>query len=283
MKLSKRKVISLVAALVALTLVASTWAYYSSSNSIDNKMETDKYGNQMVEKFTPNKDWQPGETVTKEAGVYNTGDYPLYVRIKMDETWNRPLATYPGDPATIAKSSTDLAGGFLTATAGSAVQTSLTDGYAIGDQSVVAKNFVGGNNWLTNPVYGNWIFGSDGYWYYKTALGTTNGVDNFTGNLLESITLAANTDMGVYDSVTYYTFSDKNQPPPAWDNIGNNPATQWVALAPGASLPDNTTYSRSVSDLAAGRPGYADGQYTLSITYQTIQATKDAVTDPSTG
>ena len=84
---SKRKLIVALSGALALALVAGTLAYYTSTNTLDNQMKTAQYGNELEEKFTPKEDWQPGEKVDKEAGVNNTGDYDLFVRIKMGEEW----------------------------------------------------------------------------------------------------------------------------------------------------------------------------------------------------
>ena len=56
---SKRKVI-LIAGIVTLVLAAGVLAYFSREMKIDNPFSTKEYGGEIVEKFTPEKDWEPG-------------------------------------------------------------------------------------------------------------------------------------------------------------------------------------------------------------------------------
>ena len=247
--LSKKKIVGFLCGVLALAMVVGSWAYYNSTNSIENKMQTAQYGNELVEKFTPKTDWQPGEEVTKESGVENTGDYDLFVRVKMSETWT--LA----DGTTVTHPSTDPE--FLTATAATSTQTNKTDGLTTGDESVVAKTLAS-SGWTFNQ--------SDGYWYYNTKLAKNGGT---TGNLLEKITLAGDTDMGKYTEIKYYT---KAASKPLNTAIGSDPDTQWVIYT--GTVPAGTTYTRTVSQL--GDAGYAGAGYVLTITSETLQATKEA-------
>ena len=254
----KKKTMMLICSALALVMIIGVWAYYSSTTALENKLKTSEYGNETEEKFTPNQNWQPGEVVTKETNVRNTGDYDLFVRIKMNEDWSRT----PGG-SFIGHASSDAA--FLTATAGSATQangaTGLTDGKTTGDESVVFKKITTSTDWVFNAA--------DGYWYYnkKLAAGAS------TVNLLESITLAGNTDMGKYTLVNYYT---KAATKPDYDDISSDPGdvdTMWVVYT--GSVPEGATYSRGVSTLSADA-GYAGADYTLTITTETLQGTKEA-------
>ena len=83
----KKRITTFLCGIVALTLVVGTWAYYSSTTKVDNQLKTQKYGDELIEKFTPKENWSPGDEVTKEIGVKNTGNYDLFVRVKMSETW----------------------------------------------------------------------------------------------------------------------------------------------------------------------------------------------------
>lgn len=248
--LKKKRIALLLCGIAALALVAGIWAYYSSTNPIQNQLQTKSYGNELVEKFTPKSDWQPGEKVEKEVGVTNTGDYNLFVRIKMEETWTLSEGTLVSYNSDSAK--------FHSATSEFATQTSATDGLTTGDESVVYKE-IDLTGWTLNA--------DDGYWYYTLPLKPSDS----TGNLLKSITLAGNTDMGAYITTKYYTTAN---PKPNNTEIGSDPATQWVEYS--GNVPDGTTYTRAVSDLNPGKTGYADAAYVLTITSETLQGTKEA-------
>ena len=257
--MTKKKVISFALGLVLLVAVAGTWAYYNAEVSLDNELQTSQYGSELEEKFTPPGTWEPSQVVDKEVGVKNTGDYDLFVRVRMSETW-----TFKDGTTTHTIASTDP--GFLTATALSAVgQLDPNDGlFSVAgppvayDQSVVYKQLAA-SGWTFNPA--------DGYWYYNTKLapGAT------TSNLLSSITLAGDTDMGLYTETKYYTTASVKPAPTA---IGSDPTSEWVVYS--GAVPANTTWTRSVSELNPAAPGYAGGTYTLTITSQILQGTKAA-------
>jgi alternate signal-mediated exported protein len=256
---NKKKVTALIAGLLAVALIGGIWAYYSSTTTLSNEFKTKEYGSETREKFSPPCDWQPGQEIDKELKVKNTGDYELFVRIKMNETWTRS-----GLSQSIASTQTN----FLPTTTTTALQLNPTDGLVAGDGSVVYKNLVNqvsptpgtpANNWTFNPA--------DGYWYYnqKLAAGST------TALLLESVTLCLDTDMGHMITTYYYTTAATE---PADTNIGSNPATQWVTYT--GAVPTGTTFTRSVSALDPTAMGYASATYTLDITTEVIQATAEA-------
>ena len=59
----RKRLIAFVCSVLAISTVVGSWAYYSSTNALDNQLKTKKYGNQLEEKFTPKDDWQPGELI----------------------------------------------------------------------------------------------------------------------------------------------------------------------------------------------------------------------------
>ncbi|MCL1895354.1 MAG: BsaA family SipW-dependent biofilm matrix protein [Clostridiales bacterium] len=253
---SKKKLIVVLSGVLALALVAGTLAYYTSTNTLDNQMKTAQYGNELEEKFTPKEDWQPGEKVSKEAGVSNTGDYDLFVRIKMSEEWTLKDGTTTHGWASSAAE-------FLTATASASAQIDPSDGLITDgtdfDETVVYKELAASG----------WTFNSnDGYWYYNTKLAAAGS----TGNLLTSITLAGDTDMGSYTVTKYYT---KAAVRPNNDVIGSDPTTQWVVYTQ-AAVPSGATYTRTVSALDDAASGYAGATYVLTITSEVIQGTKES-------
>lgn len=241
--------------LLALTVVGCTWAYFTSTSHIDNRLSTKAYGNTITEKFTPRDDWQPGQTVEKVFAVKNTGDSTLVVRVKMEESWVRS-----GTNLNTLSSVTDKAEIFTPK------QPSAVDGSVANDDTVVAKE-------LDTT---DWVF-HDGYWYYKSLL--TAG--NETPALLNSITLDKNADMGKYTVTSYYhegTSEPTFEPGDADDD--HTPKGGWVKFTgavPKPTAAGNMIFIRTVSKLDPTATGYAGADYTLTITAETCQATLDAV------
>lgn len=241
--------------LLALTVVGCTWAYFTSTSHIDNRLSTKEYGNTITEKFTPRDDWQPGQKVEKVFAVKNTGDSTLVVRVKMEESWARGSKNLK-----TLSSVTDKAKIFTPN------QPSAVDGLVANDDTVVAKEL--------NTA--NWVF-HDGYWYYKSLL--TAG--NETPALLNSITLDKDADMGKYTVTSYYhegTVEPSFEPGDAGDD--HTPKGGWkefTGTVPKPTAARNQIFIRTVSKLDSAAAGYAGADYTLTITAETCQATLDAV------
>ncbi|MCL2332071.1 MAG: BsaA family SipW-dependent biofilm matrix protein [Actinomycetia bacterium] len=89
MKNNKRKPLVLVGALALalITALAATFAWFSASDAVTNKLATkDGLANvNLQETFVPPDDWKPGQTVTKQVGVVNTGSAPALVRVSFNE------------------------------------------------------------------------------------------------------------------------------------------------------------------------------------------------------
>lgn len=289
MKKTTKKLLPFVAAVLAMTLVAGTWAFYTSRSEINNELLTKKYGDKTVEEFTPKQKLQPGSEVTKEVGVTNTGDYDLVVRIKMDEKWTRgntDFGVHASDADTFnsVAATKDVVSGNITATDAKQANepTGRTDGLVAGDETVMYKNLD-----LTN-----WTFdATNGYWYYSTKLAP--GLN--TGSLLKSLVLANDTDMGKYDTNEYWSIVAKDNAALAaaqadYDaavaggvqatidaaEVALDAAYNWQS---GTRPADETiiTFVKSDTKIDPNAGGYADAQYTLTITTEVCQATADAV------
>jgi len=248
------------AGLMALLLITGVWAYFNATNTISNPLQTQGYGVETREQFTPEDDWQPGMKVDKIVGVKNTGDYPLLVRVKFDEKWVGSQTNM-----TLAYNSAQL----FPASAATGNQVNPTDGITASDGSVVFKNIP--NIGTTGDT---WTKGTDGYYYYNQVL--PKGVS--TASLLDAITLCLNTDMGVISTQSYYTTAGVQ---PLDANIGTLPghaSTQWVPYTSTDPVPDGATFTRAVSGIGANN-GYSSADYTLNITTEVIQATKEARID----
>lgn len=314
-KMSKKA--TALAGLGVLAVVGGTFAYYNQTVSLENPLTTGKYENELIEDYTPpTEELKPGATLDKKVGAKNTGDYPVMVRIRMDEVWRRN-----GDTNGFIKHSSKVDAGntdeFAAIEIGAkggyedefiATQGSDTDGQVNGDDSVVRKN-------LTKDYREDWIYNpNDGYWYYNKILYKGDVTEK---NLLDSITLASNVDLGKYIQKDWYYIGDAENA----DGIGEEDWIEyWVTRENGAvtgikvMLPDpedndkkektpvtdtnndgfidaidmasvlglgedDKLFRKNESLLDDTAKGYAKANYTLTITSQFVQATPDALTE----
>lgn len=196
----KKKTKVAVAGLATVALVGGTFAIWQATTTVNNPFSTNAYSADTVEKFNPadGDDWQPGETVDKQVGAVNTGDYPVYVRMKLNETWSRDSQTFVNtDSGERAIDPQHLSSDKIM----NVFQKDPDDGAAndIVDDSVVHKN--GFNS-------SNWILGEDGYYYYKDILDP----DEVTESLITSVTLDKDADMGQYveNETVYWITCDED-------------------------------------------------------------------------
>lgn len=263
MKTRKTSIIALVALLV-VALVGTTIAYWSQTSTIKNPFSTgDQYGSTIVEKFTPKdgEDWLPGVKVPKNVTVSNDGNTDILVRAKLTETWTRKsggpsYVSLDGAPVYVYDHS----------------QTNPTDGLTTGDKSVVKKNFASGDKWTDSQA--------DGWCYYKTNL--TKG--NKTEPWLDSVELVKDIDMGAPintfsvatddKAATWYTLPAGTTETPKYVTIKDGKATPVDKNATGAQP---VLYGKQEIKINPAAPGYSNSNYVLTVTVQTVQATKDAV------
>jgi len=254
-KVNKRKqVLSVIAAMLAIVIIAGSYAYWNQTHRIENPFDTGgKYGSTVIEDFTPEDDWQPGASVDKAVRVENTGEQDIIIRVKMDEKWVRK-----GDTVPYKEFSAEPDGAVYTI-----YQKSDTDGLTEADDSVVIKNFSGSENWVD---------GGDGWFYYKTNLAEGEKTDQW----LESVALLDNLDVGA-QKVMHYATTDENV----------DEDTEWIKYNPADGMPRElggklVLHSKTEVVYEKGGDGkeligYLDSNYTLTITSQTVQATRKAV------
>ena len=292
------------AGLGVLAVVGGTFAYYNQTVSLENPLTTGHYDNELIEDYTPpTDDLKPGATIDKVVGAKNTGDYPVMVRIKMDEVWRQKDAD--GNNQDIISHDSTEGDGFAAIAIGTedvgygnefdADQADDTDGLVDGDESVVRKN-------LAEDFAEDWTYNAnDGYWYYNKILNP----DQTTGNLLESITLASDIDLGHYIQKDWYYVGPSSMTQdkvPTWNEytVTRDETSEEVTdiIINGASVGDrngddiidaidmalalNITskqklFRKNESLLDEYAKGYADANYTLTVTSQFVQATPDAL------
>lgn len=295
MKINKK--VGALAGLAALAAVGGTWAFFNQTAAITNPFTTKQYNTSVVEHFNPadGEDWKPGGTVDKTVSAKNTGDYPILVRVSMDEKW------YRGDVKeafkTIKSSDGDVFFNVVKEDGGyKASQFDPEDGLAPeeffnqkGDDTVVYKNLNTGSD------AGKWFY-ENGYWYWNGVLAAGTS----TEQLMDSVTLASNIDLGKYVSTkSYYVMSaDEAAKADALDSdnkikadfdvekyiADNNKEWKTAAsdkeeleAAQNAAKAGSYFFRKAQSGLDENAKGYAGANYDLTITTEFIQATKDAV------
>lgn len=220
MKINKRVLAG--TGLGAVVLVGGTFAYYNQTLSADNPLNTGSYGNELIEEYTPpTEDVMPGATIDKIVGVTNTGDYPVLVRIRMDEWWKRDGEEQPfGEHTSSEKESFNVIvskqdDADPEKTVWLAYQENDTEekpnGLTEGDSSVVRKTFSDkvienlpadddADAWSALVSDPKWFYAEDGWWYYTDVL----DAGEESQKLLEAITLASNIDLGEYIEEDFY-------------------------------------------------------------------------------
>lgn len=257
----KNKKVLAVLGLAVVVAAGGTLAYFNQTMVAENEFDTGKYGNVLVETFTPEDgdQWEPGVEVNKDVEVTNTGDQPLVVRVKFDEAWSRD-----GQDFKVIHAEDDNGIKII-----NVEQVSETDGLTPDeDDTVVEKKFANSDKW---------ILGTDGYYYYVDTL--TGGES--TGKFLDSVTLAPNVDMGQMNKEYTYTItvngvtSTEAKVPPTYikdDKVDLEALSKALGLEKGMEL---KTYYKVNTD--SEKPGYSDADYKLTIQAETVQATTAAV------
>lgn len=269
------KKLTAIGGLAALAVVGGTWAFFTQDTTIHNKLTTDgMYGLNTTEKFNPGSEWASGTEVEKKITVKNTGTGAVLVRVKMDENW-----AYKGAQDEL----------FGVWTSGQMEFTNIqVDDSADGDptndpSSVVHKNLDKDNIQLDAVAkQEKWYLADDGYWYFCNKLEGGKA----TANLLNSIKLDDNTDMGLMKNTYYYKVVNKGDEEPDFD------ANEWTEmkatteeeaqeeLATIAEKEENKgkdIYMTLETKTDESKKGYSDAGYTLNITTEAVQATPDAV------
>ncbi|WP_455682402.1 BsaA family SipW-dependent biofilm matrix protein [Thomasclavelia sp.] len=177
--MKSKKGLTAIISLVAVLVIGGAIAYYNESTNIKNKLKTGKFQSEVVEKFTPKYDWEPGDKVTKEVGIENTGTGDIVVRAKWSETW----ATKDGD---ITITSSDPSG------------------------SVVEKEY--GNNWIYNDKDGF-------YYYDQIIRAGTKASDKFLKSIMLSSDVdfaETKTTVVYYSMMTTEPIEVTNDPATGW-------------------------------------------------------------------
>ena len=84
-KLSKKTQAAVALGAAAVVAVGGTFAWFSTTDQVENVFDMDDFDVSITEAFDPETPMNPGSTITKQVGVTNYGDVPVYVRVKFEE------------------------------------------------------------------------------------------------------------------------------------------------------------------------------------------------------
>lgn len=286
--------------LLCVAAIGGTLAYFNQTMTLTNEFDTGTYDTELVEEFKPSEgqNWEPGTEVNKDVTVKNAGTLPVVVRVKFKETWERDGNAFYSYDTVEDRVNKDMADSSPTGQnkfenvyqTHPETKTDEPDGEAGtgADDSVVYKVLILGDPATDSPC---WVYNSnDGYYYYTGVLAgsveNANGTTTYaeTSKLLDSVTLSENVDMGYYDEIRYYaTASDATSSnADDWAEFEKD-GGEYVSTSVMNSLVaklwagSEITFMRSEAKVDPDRMGYSDAEYTLTITAQTVQATKNAV------
>jgi len=210
MKIKKRKPLILAGAvaLALVTVLSATFAWFTANDSVTNKLAT-KDGLAAVtiqETFVPPDDWKPGQTVTKDVSVANTGTAPALARVSFNELMSVNALTAnsatPYDPADTA-TAPQLA---------DVTQYTVTNGwYLYGDANTTSAD-IGGVTVNGAP--------SNVQVYVKYVPAGTNGSSTDSWSFAAVAPITSGTFNGSYQVVAY----DKS-----WENTTANPKTETLS------------------------------------------------------
>lgn len=282
MKLNKKAVAGL--GLGVAALVGGTFAYYNQTVSLDNPLSTGNYNTQVTEEFNPpTEDLMPGQKWEKVVGAENTGDYPVLVRVKMEEKW----VLKDNTEVTLDSSEEEFTAGTYDKTTGifDASQLDDTDGKTESEDKTQKDGTV---VYKAINTENGWIDGKDGYWYWNGVLEKRDPENpdskSSADPLMDYLVLANDIDLGKYTTTEYWAIAAKGTKASEiaedkWTVVGATEDILDIAEAQKDSIGEGETLIRkSVSALDEEAAGYADGKYTLTITADFVQATTDAVT-----
>jgi alternate signal-mediated exported protein len=224
------------AAVLLITVIGGTFAYFSQTDTADNYISVKDYNSRLEENFDPPPDGlTPEIEVAKEVGVRNTGEIPMIVRMTYTEYWD----------------AVENAGLVLADPDGDDMYNGDAD-----NSSLVRK-------WAGTGATG-WLYGGDGYYYYMDVLAPGDVTDLF-------ITAIELKDAAVVNTTLYsVTIWDDS----ADDFVTTTGLTEAAkdALIAGITAPDYL--SQVISNTTSTLPGGKD--YRLTITTETLQAVSEA-------
>jgi len=106
---SKPLILSMAAVFALVAILATTFAWWSTSDQVTNRLRTQSYGDaRITEIFDEDEPLDPGATVDKFVGVVNTGQIDAVVRISFAEALT--LLANNGEPVGVSSKYAGAAG-----------------------------------------------------------------------------------------------------------------------------------------------------------------------------
>ncbi|MGL6057132.1 MAG: BsaA family SipW-dependent biofilm matrix protein [Culicoidibacterales bacterium] len=137
-KLSKKMIITFTLCVVAILAIPTTFAFFRTNDAIANEFLLDTVDIEIVEEFTPPKDWD-GTPVTKEVQIQNNGSEATLIRVGLTPYWQKAIANT--DPVEY-------------------------EAFA-GDSSKIEITYENLTTSATTTDPGKWFLAADGYYYYN--------------------------------------------------------------------------------------------------------------------
>jgi len=245
--MKKRKnrplILTMAAAFALVAILMSTFAWWSASDQVTNRLKTQSYGDaKITEIFDENEPLDPGSIVDKKVGVVNTGQIDAIVRISFTEALT--LLANDGKPVALSTKYDGAAGVFPklfevggSAYAGWTVLTN-TDPNFSGPGSFLGKGT--GTTVIYNKTTAN---GKDFYEFaaYTPLDGAYAGKYQFV-DLDITLSNATPPVIDLNGSPTYYQFTQGAKATGKWAALSVNhaPLNAYPAATPdnGSGLPE---------------------------------------------
>lgn len=244
----KKRAAAGLAGLAAAAVVGGTWAYWSQDLKVDNEFQTGKFDSDIVEKFTPEEGWLPGETVDKVVSVKNSGDVDMATMVVIDNGWidttggNTPGLTF--DKGNGLEYAAEIQWGDDVVVLNNIYmdeKSELVEKLGFTDEKIVNTLEEAKGKWVLVDINGNENESEKLYFIYNGVIGTEEG-ESQTPELITSVTMNPDIENGITEK-TY--------------KIENGEAV--------------------VSEAVDSMFNYDNAQYTMTINAKTVQMTADAV------
>ncbi|MGL4608016.1 MAG: BsaA family SipW-dependent biofilm matrix protein [Eubacteriaceae bacterium] len=311
-KKNKKKTLVASLSLAAVMILAATFAWFTSKDSVQNHFETGALPEGSVnvwEEFTPPEDWQPGQAVEKRVGVINNSVGKVFVRLSFEEQLQKlagsPNPTVSQYPDKALAGPSDLPIPSINYSSLSGWQEISELGLTATGEGIPAgaKVYVQSTTGVNKTIYTFGIYDTvDGKYNKMSADFTVNGpevnisnivYDYYTQSALQQYNWGAEpiyvTEAPISPAFTeinhsqldakirlaYDALAEEMTPENWWYNPSDGYFYYVNALAPGEITP---LLLKSVElDSSAGND-YQMLRYDLFVKVEGIQATQDAVT-----
>lgn len=252
MKKRKRYRVLALAALLALGIIGGTVAYGTQTQQAVNEFRTGEYATKLVEEFVPPSDWQPGISVNKDVKVRNNGTVPVFVSIKLHQSWVRK------------ENVTDADGNIVPPKKGESIPNTF--------QTLDGESYAALMQWGKNVVLLD--FGKASGSTARLGLPTVAKVKDAAGKWL---LMRETPDSDGYLTFYYMGVLDKGEETPLLlDGVTMNPQIQAVTLAT-RTVWDKAAQQWVTTSTKNPTYDYQSSRFTLTATMNTVQATASAV------